>query len=183
MSGNNGNANNQNSKGINNYVTAARIRAGNPQIMWNDDLFDRHMKARNVAFNTRMKYESEKNAAKKEALLKNVEKANSVLNALANHVNAESNANYRYLEEYEDMVNRGEGEVVPVKSLNHVKQLLNSKKSLSRKRAARSNTVRANVAKRAQLEPIWANSTPNAGGGSSQRKSRKTKKSRKTRKY
>jgi len=169
--------NNENSKGINNYVTAARIRAGNPQIMWNNDLFDRHMKARNVAFNTRTMYELEKNAAKKEALLKNVEKADAELNALANAVNAESNANYRFLEEYEDMVNRGEGEVVPVRSVNHIKQLLKSKKSLSKKRAARSNSVRANVAKRAQLEPIWANSTPSAGGGS-QRKSRKTKKTR-----
>ena len=184
----------ENAAAIYQYVKERRNRAGNPQKKWNGGLFNSHQKARKVAFNTRKMYELEKNAAKKEALLKNAEKAEAELNALANAINANSNADYPFLEEYEDMVNRGEGEVVPVNSINHIKKLLAFRKKYSKERASRSNSVRANVTKRAQLESSWANSTPNAGigggvgvGGGSQRKSRKSKarKSRKskTRRY
>jgi hypothetical protein len=185
----------ENAAAIYQYVKERRNRAGNPQKKWNGGLFNSHQKARKVAFNTRKMYELEKNAAKKEALLKNAEKADAELNALANAINANSNADYPFLEEYEDMVNRGEGEVVPVNSINHIKKLLAFRKKYSKERASRSNSVRANVTKRAQLESSWANSTPNAGGGGvgvgggggSQRKSRKSKgrKSRKskTRRY
>jgi hypothetical protein len=186
----------ENAAAIYQYVKERRNRAGNPQKKWDGGLFNSHQKARKVAFNTRKMYELEKNAAKKEALLKNAEKAEAELNALANAINANSNADYPFLEEYEDMVNRGEGEVVPVNSINHIKKLLAFRKKYSKERASRSNSVRANVTKRAQLESSWANSTPNAGigggvgvggGGGSQRKSRKSKgrKSRKskTRRY
>ena len=96
----------ENATAISAYVREARKSAGNPQKTLNTGLFGKHNKARTVAFDTRKKYELEKNAAKKEALLENVKKADAELNSLANALNANANADYPYLEEYEGMINR-----------------------------------------------------------------------------
>jgi hypothetical protein len=160
-----------NAAAIAKYVKEGRSRANNPK-KWSN-LFTKHAKAGSVAFNTRKKYELEKNAAKKEALLENVKRANAEYNSLANALNANANADYPYLEEYERMINRGE--VEPVLSMNYLKGQLALQKKWSKERALRSNSSRKNAIKRAAEEATWASSS--AGGGSSRR--RKTRKSRK----
>jgi hypothetical protein len=165
----------ENAAAISAYVKEARKSAGNPQKTLNTGLFSKHNKALRVAFDTRKKYELEKNAAKKEALLENVKRAEAELNSLANALNANANADYPYLEEYEGMINRGE--VEPVLGMNYLKGQLNSQKKRSKERALRSNSSRKNAIKRAGIEAIWTNPSAGGGGGTRRRrrKSRKNK--------
>jgi len=169
----------ENAAAIAKYVKEARRHANNPQKKWNDGLFGKHAKATTAAFNAVKKYELEKNATKKEALLENAKRSTAELNSLANALNANANADYPYLEEYERMINRGE--VQPVLGMNYLKGQLNSMKKSSKERALRSNSISKNAIKRAAEEATWPSAS--AGGGTRKRKTRKSKarKSRKTR--
>ena len=93
-----------NYQGLDNYVKQRRIDAGNPQKMLNDDLYGKHTRAQGRVYQTKRMYELEKNAARKEALLNNLEEASAEMNSLANALNADANANYPFLEEYEAML-------------------------------------------------------------------------------
>jgi hypothetical protein len=162
-----------NYQGLKNYVKQRRIHAGNPQKRLNDDLYGKHTRAQGRVYNTKKMYELEKNAAKKEALLNNLEEASAEMNSLANALNADSNADYPFLEEYEAMVNRGE---VETSHPNLLKEAIESQKKISKMRAGRSNGT-----KRGVMEYLAYPSPYGGGGGGSQRKSRKSK-GRKSRK-
>ena len=160
----------ENAAGIAKYVNKARSNAKNPRKL--SSLFGEHSKASSAAFNAVKKYELETNAAKKEALLENVKRSTAELNSLANALNANANADYPYLEEYERMINRGE--VQPVLGMNYLKGQIASAKNKSKKRALRSNSIKRNAIKRAAEEATWAGS----GAGTRRRKSRKSRKTR-----
>lgn len=164
----------ENAAAIGKYVSNARSHANNPR-KWSS-LFSKHAKASSAAFNAVKKYELEKNAAKKEALLENAKRSTAELNSLANALNANANADYPYLEEYERMINRGE--VQPVLGMNYLKGQLALQKKHSKERALRSNSISRNAIKRAAVEATWSN--PSAGGGTRKRKTRKSN-TRKTR--
>ena len=173
-----------NYQGLDNYVKQRRIDAGNPQKMLNDDLYGKHTRAQGRVYQTKRMYELEKNAARKEALLNNLEEASAEMNSLANALNADANANYPFFEEYEAMLNRGE---VQTSHPNLLKEMIEGKKQISKMRAGRSNETKRGAMEYLEnptrYEGHYVN-TSRGMGGYLGRKSRKSKgrKSRKSRK-